>query len=64
LASVVEVTFSVTAIVDSEFPPDKHADDIVSIVRRVFAPAEVEALSLRISRDGRAVPAPNSAASK
>jgi hypothetical protein len=64
LASVVEVTFSVTAIVDTEFPPDKHADDIVSTARRIFAPAEVEALGLRISREGLAVPAPNRAASK
>jgi hypothetical protein len=64
LASVVEVTLSVTTIVDSEFSPDKHADDIVSTVRRALAPAEVEALDLRISREGRAEPAPNPAASK
>jgi len=55
----------VTMVVDSEFPPDKHADDIISIARRVLAPAEVEAVGLRISREKQAAPAaPNRAASK
>lgn len=65
MASVVEVTLLVTMVVDSEFPPDKHADDIISIARRVLAPAEVEAVGLRISREKQATPAaPNRAASK
>jgi hypothetical protein len=53
LANVVKVTLSVTAVVDSEFTPDKHADDIISTARRIFAPAEVEALGMRISREGQ-----------
>jgi hypothetical protein len=51
--NIVKVTFSVTAVVDSEFTPDKHADDIISTARRVFAPAEVEALGMRISPEGQ-----------
>jgi hypothetical protein len=64
LANVVEVTFSVTAVVDSEFPPDRHADDIISAAKRVFAPAEVEALGTRISGERRAASVSNRTTSK
>jgi hypothetical protein len=47
LVNVVEVTFSVTAMVDSQFPPNKHADDIISIARHILSPAEVKVLGVR-----------------
>jgi hypothetical protein len=55
LASVVEVTFSVTARVDSEFPPNQHADDIISVARRVLSPAEVKVLDVRTTGEAGAV---------
>lgn len=55
MASVVEVTFSVTAIVDSEFPPNEHADDIITATRRVLSPAKVKVLDVRTTGEAWAV---------
>ena len=49
------MTFSVTARVDSEFPPNQHADDIISVARRVLSPAEVKVLDVRTTGEAGAV---------
>ena len=64
MTNVVEVTFSVTTAVDSEFPPDKYADDIISTARLLLSPAEVTVVDVRISDSRRAASAKRLSASR
>ena len=49
---MIEVVFSVVATVDSEYPPDQHAADIILIVKGIFSSAAVNVVGMQVFGKG------------